>query len=69
MDTDLNKLIQSSDQVLSDEHYKFIIYQILRAVLFLHSAKVIHRDIKPSNVLINEDCAIKLWYLIYITLT
>jgi serine/threonine protein kinase len=60
MDTDLYKIIKSN-QELSDDHYKFILYQILRALLYLHSANVIHRDIKPSNVLINEDCIIKLW--------
>lgn len=59
MDTDLYKIIKTN-QELSDEHYKFIMYQILRALLFLHSANVIHRDIKPSNILINEDCIIKL---------
>lgn len=61
MDTDLYKIIKSN-QELSDDHYKFILYQILRALHFLHSANIIHRDIKPSNVLINEDCIIKLWY-------
>lgn len=60
MDTDLHKIIKSN-QELSDDHYKFILYQILRALLFLHSANIIHRDIKPSNVLISEDCIIKLW--------
>lgn len=59
MDTDLCKIIKTN-QELSDDHYKFIIYQILRALLFLHSGNVIHRDIKPSNILINEDCIIKL---------
>ena len=59
MDTDLYKIIKTN-QELSDEHYKFIMYQMLRALLFLHSGNVIHRDIKPSNVLINEDCIIKL---------
>lgn len=59
MDTDLYKIIKSN-QELSDDHYKFIMYQILRSILFLHSAGLIHRDIKPSNVLINEDCSIKL---------
>ena len=53
MDTDLYKIIKSN-QELSDDHYKFIMYQILRSILFLHSAGLIHRDIKPSNVLINE---------------
>jgi mitogen-activated protein kinase 1/3 len=59
MDTDLHKIIKSN-QELSDDHYKFIMYQILRTLYYLHSANVIHRDIKPSNVLINEDCTIKL---------
>jgi len=59
MDTDLYKIMKSG-QELSDDHYKFIIYQILRALLYLHSANIIHRDVKPSNVLINEDCTIKI---------
>lgn len=64
MDTDLYKIMKSG-QELSDDHYKFIIYQILRALLYLHSANIVHRDIKPSNVLINEDCTIKIWYSFY----
>jgi mitogen-activated protein kinase 1/3 len=59
MDTDLNRIIRSN-QDLSDEHYRFIIYQVLRAVLYLHSADIIHRDLKPSNILINEDCTVKI---------
>lgn len=59
MDTDLFKIIKSQ-QNLSSDHFKFILYQLLRAVLYLHSADIIHRDIKPSNVLISEDCTIKL---------
>ena len=59
MDSDLQKII-ASKQELSDEHYQFILYQILRALYFLHSANIIHRDFKPSNVLINEDCMVKL---------
>ena len=59
MDSDLQKII-ASKQELSDEHYQLILYQILRALYFLHSANIIHRDFKPSNVLINEDCTVKL---------
>ena len=60
MDTDLFKIV-SSKQLLTNDHYKFIMYQILRAILYMHSANILHRDIKPSNILINEDCEIKIW--------
>ena len=46
MDSDLQKII-ASKQELSDEHYQFILYQMLRALYFLHSANIIHRDFKP----------------------
>ena len=54
MDSDLQKIIFSK-QELSDEHYQFILYQILRALYYLHSANIIHRDLKPQNILINVD--------------
>jgi len=61
METDLHRIIKTQ-QELTDDHYKFIIYQLLRGILFLHSANIVHRDIKPSNILINEDCIVKIWY-------
>jgi len=41
---------------LTDEHIKFIVYQILRALRFIHRANIIHRDIKPSNILSDDKC-------------
>lgn len=58
MDADLQKAIKAMR--LEDYQQKFIVYQILRALKFMHSAGVIHRDLKPSNVLINKNCEIKL---------
>lgn len=58
MDTDLHRVIQT--QYLSDEHCRYFIYQVLRGVKAIHSARIIHRDLKPSNILVNEDCGLKI---------
>ena len=34
------------------------ILAILKALIYIHSARIAHRDIKPSNVLISENCKI-----------
>lgn len=41
-------------------HIRFIIYQLAKALKYLHTGLIIHRDLKPSNVLINSNCTIKL---------
>jgi len=59
MESDLHKVIYSK-QVLNDEHHQYFAYQILRGLLYLHSAKVVHRDLKPSNILVNKNCDLKI---------
>jgi mitogen-activated protein kinase 15 len=46
--------------ILSEIHVKFIAYQLLKALKYIHSADVVHRNLKPSGVLINSDCKIKI---------
>uniref|UniRef100_A0A0N5AUU2 Protein kinase domain-containing protein n=1 Tax=Syphacia muris TaxID=451379 RepID=A0A0N5AUU2_9BILA len=37
---------------LGEDLSKFYVYQLLKAVEYLHSCKVVHRDIKPENILL-----------------
>lgn len=59
METDLHRIIYSRQQ-LTDDHIQYFVYQILRALKYLHSANVLHRDLKPSNLLLNSNCDLKL---------
>lgn len=60
--------------ILQEVHKSFVVYQLLKALKYMHSADVLHRDIKvmilalrayspymqPSNLLIDSDCVVKL---------
>eukprot|EP00884_Botryococcus_braunii_P016956 jgi/Botrbrau1/3944/Bobra.0365s0019.1 len=59
MDTDLHQIIRSS-QALSDDHFQYFIYQLLRGLKYIHTANVLHRDLKPSNLLLNASCDLKI---------
>jgi mitogen-activated protein kinase 1/3 len=37
-----------------------VVYNLLCAVRYIHSANVLHRDLKPANILVNEDCSVKI---------
>lgn len=59
METDLHRVIYSK-QPLTEEHHQYFVHQILRGLVYLHSASVVHRDLKPSNLLVNKNCDLKI---------
>lgn len=58
IETDLHNVIRGN--ILQEIHKQYIIYQLLRALKYIHSGELIHRDLKPSNLLLNSDCHAKL---------
>ncbi|KAJ8965707.1 hypothetical protein NQ317_003629 [Molorchus minor] len=59
METDLHNVIKRGN-ILKDIHKRYIMYQLLKAIKYIHSGNVIHRDMKPSNVLLDSLCRCKI---------
>ena len=59
MEFDLRRLIQSQMKI-TEQMIKFIMYQLLVAINFMHSADILHRDLKHENILMNKKCELKL---------
>ena len=57
LETDLHAAIRAN--VLQDVHKRYIVYQTLKALKYMHSAELLHRDMKPANLLLNADCHMK----------
>ena len=59
MDHDLKKFLDINNGPLSPELVKSYLFQILIAINFCHSKRILHRDLKPQNLLIDKDGIIK----------
>lgn len=57
--SDLKKIVKSPTY-LDFEQVRYMFYQAVCGIRYMHSASILHRDLKPANILINEDCTIKI---------
>ena len=60
METDLSILIRNQTVLLTEEHIKNIMIQILEGVKVLHQNFLMHRDLAPGNLLISHDGKLKI---------
>lgn len=58
MEINLHAVIRA--KILEEVHKKYILYQVVKALKYMHTGDLLHRDMKPSNVLLNSDCHVKL---------
>lgn len=61
VESDLRKVFGSCPSIAFNErHVTTIMYNLLCAIHYIHSANIMHRDIKPANILIDPECQIKI---------
>lgn len=53
-DTDLNKYMRL-DSRLNEDKAQQLTWDLMSALYYLHSNRILHRDIKPANILLNAD--------------
>ena len=56
----LLEVLEESPDGLSPKLIKSFIYQMCKAITYMHKNNMIHRDIKPENLLIDENLNLKL---------
>lgn len=56
----LMNVIRYNAEQMNTDHIKYLSYEIMKGVLYMHSKGIIHRDLKPLNILVNENWDVKI---------
>jgi serine/threonine protein kinase len=62
VDQDLKQYLDSipREHPVDPKIVKSLLYQLVQAVAYLHSKRILHRDLKPQNILITSNGCVKL---------
>ena len=60
VDKNLLELLEEHPQGLDPNLIRHLIYQLCKAIKYMHDQNIIHRDVKPENLLITENMELKL---------
>lgn len=56
----LMNVIRFNSQLMNTDHIKYLTFEIMKGVLYLHQKGIIHRDLKPLNILVNDNWEVKI---------
>jgi cyclin-dependent kinase-like len=60
VEKNLLEVLEESPKGLSPKLIRYFVFQMCKAVSYLHKNNMIHRDVKPENLLIDENLNLKL---------
>lgn len=53
-------VIKFNADLINTDHIKYLSFEIIKGVQFIHSKGIIHRDLKPLNILVNDSWEVKI---------
>lgn len=56
----LMNVIRFNQSTMNVDHIKYLTYEIMKGVKYIHSMGIIHRDLKPLNILVNDNWDVKI---------